>query len=101
MSSIWEALNEDGKNWRVILKVRKESYDGPPMERATVSTISSSSYTYVCVQALSLLEHLVKLGSERVVDDARTNMFRIRMYNDFTYRDDMGHDRGGGSKCDY
>eukprot|EP01138_Halocafeteria_seosinensis_P014139 gb/GECG01014437.1/.p1 GENE.gb/GECG01014437.1/~~gb/GECG01014437.1/.p1 ORF type:complete len:610 (+),score=108.28 gb/GECG01014437.1/:1-1830(+) len=66
MSAIWESLDEDGKNWRVILK------------------------------ALTLLEHLVKLGSERVIDDARSNLFRVRMYNDFTYRDEMGHDRGGG-----
>lgn len=36
-------------------------------------------------QALSLLEHLVKNGAERVIEDARDNLHRVRMLADFNY----------------
>lgn len=49
-------------------------------------------------QGLTLLDHLVKLGAERVVDDAREHLFRIQVLQDFTYQDEEGVDRGQGSK---
>ncbi|CAN0102215.1 unnamed protein product, partial [Ectocarpus fasciculatus] len=36
-------------------------------------------------QALCLLEHLIKNGAERVIEDARDNLHRVRMLSDFNY----------------
>jgi epsin len=45
-------------------------------------------------QALQLLEFLVKNGSERVVDDARSHLSLIRMLRQFHYIDQNGKDQG-------
>ena len=45
-------------------------------------------------QALQLLEDLVKHGSERVVDDARSHISTIKMLRNFHYIDDKGKDQG-------
>ncbi|GKZ57314.1 epsin-3, clathrin recruitment and traffic between the Golgi and endosome [Aspergillus niger] len=45
-------------------------------------------------KALQLLEFLVKNGSERVVDDARSHMSLIRMLRQFHYIDENGKDQG-------
>lgn len=45
-------------------------------------------------QALQLLEYLVKHGSERVVDDARSHVSTIKMLRSFHYIDEKGKDQG-------
>ncbi|GAA6026314.1 hypothetical protein JCM8202_005848 [Rhodotorula sphaerocarpa] len=45
-------------------------------------------------KALVLLEYLVKNGSERVVDDARSNSSVIRVLRNFHYIDENGKDQG-------
>ena len=45
-----------------------------------------------CAQALQLLEYLIKNGSERVVDDARSHISTIKMLRNFYYIDDKGKD---------
>ncbi|RMD42605.1 hypothetical protein DV735_g2554, partial [Chaetothyriales sp. CBS 134920] len=45
-------------------------------------------------KALQLLEFLVKNGSERVVDDARSHLSLIRMLRQFHYIDPNGKDQG-------
>ncbi|PWY91163.1 ENTH-domain-containing protein [Aspergillus heteromorphus CBS 117.55] len=45
-------------------------------------------------KALQLLEFLVKNGSERVVDDARSHMSLIRMLRQFHFIDQNGKDQG-------
>lgn len=45
-------------------------------------------------QALTLLEFLVKNGSERVVDDARAHISTIKMLRSFHYIDEKGKDQG-------
>lgn len=65
MREVWESLNHAGKNWRQIFK------------------------------GLTLLDVLIKHGSERVVDDARDHLFRIRTLTDFTHHED-GSDKGTG-----
>jgi epsin len=49
-----------------------------------------------CVQsqALQLLEYLVKHGSERVVDDARSHISTLKMLRSFHYIDEKGKDQG-------
>ena len=51
-------------------------------------------------KSLQLLEFLVKHGSERVVDDARSHISTIKMLRNFHYIDDKGKDQGiNGSYC--
>ncbi|TFK93275.1 ENTH-domain-containing protein [Polyporus arcularius HHB13444] len=45
-------------------------------------------------KALQLLEYLVKNGSERVVDDARSHIGTIKMLRNFYYVDEKGKDQG-------
>lgn len=45
-------------------------------------------------KALQLLEYLVKHGSERVVDDARSHISTLKMLRNFHYIDDKGKDQG-------
>jgi hypothetical protein len=45
-------------------------------------------------QALQLLEYLVKNGSERVVDDARTHLAMVKILRNFHYIDEKGKDQG-------
>lgn len=45
-------------------------------------------------KSLQLLEYLVKHGSERVVDDARSHISTIKMLRNFHYVDDKGKDQG-------
>ncbi|KAF8501960.1 hypothetical protein BU17DRAFT_78404 [Hysterangium stoloniferum] len=45
-------------------------------------------------KALQLLEYIIKHGSERVVDDARSHLSTIKMLRNFHYIDDKGKDQG-------
>ena len=45
-------------------------------------------------QALQLLEFLVKNGSERVIDDARSHLSLLKMLRQFQYIDQNGKDQG-------
>ena len=46
------------------------------------------------VQALQLLEFLIKNGSERVIDDARSHLSLLKMLRQFHYIDQNGKDQG-------
>ncbi|KIJ54517.1 hypothetical protein M422DRAFT_24460 [Sphaerobolus stellatus SS14] len=45
-------------------------------------------------KALQLLEYLIKHGSERVVDDARSHLSTVKMLRNFHYIDEKGKDQG-------
>lgn len=47
-------------------------------------------------QALQLLEYLIINGSDRVIDEARENIFSIRTLRNFRYVDEKGKDHGSG-----
>lgn len=64
MGIIWKRLNDHGKNWRHVYK------------------------------ALTLLDYLVKTGSERVAKSSRDNIFAIQTLKDFQYLDRDGRDQG-------
>lgn len=64
MSMIWKRLNDHGKNWRHVYK------------------------------ALTLLDYLIKTGSERVVVQCKENIFAIQTLKDFQYIDKDGKDQG-------
>lgn len=48
----------------------------------------------IYLQSLQLLEFLVKNGSERVIDDARSHLSLLRMLRQFHYIDQNGKDQG-------
>ena len=50
------------------------------------------------VQSLQLLEYLIKHGSERVVDDARSHISTLKMLRNFHYIDEKGKDEGINGK---
>ncbi|KAM3863648.1 LOW QUALITY PROTEIN: epsin-3 [Diretmus argenteus] len=64
MGMIWKRLNDHGKNWRHVYK------------------------------ALTLLDYLVKTGSERVAQQCRENVYTIQTLRDFQYMDRDGRDQG-------
>ena len=61
---VWKRLNDHGKNWRHVYK------------------------------ALTLLDYLIKTGSERVAQQCRENIFAIQTLKDFQYIDRDGKDQG-------
>ena len=53
---------------------------------------------YVVRQSLSSLEHLVKNGAERFIEDARDNLHRVRMLSDFNYYEGPVDKGSGGTR---
>jgi epsin len=83
MPSIYSRFMEkEARQWRQIYKVR--------LQRCARLM---QSLTHI-LQALQLLEYLIKHGSERVVDDARSHISTIKMLRNFHYHDDKGKDEG-------
>nr|XP_039269181.1 epsin-2-like [Styela clava] len=64
MSMIWKRVNDHGKNWRHVYK------------------------------ALTLLDYLIKTGSERVAQQCKENIFAIQTLKDFQFLDRDGKDQG-------
>ncbi|KAK2109307.1 Epsin-3 [Saguinus oedipus] len=64
MGMLWWRLNDSGENWRHVYK------------------------------ALTLLDYLLKTGSERVAHQCRENLYTIQTLKDFQYIDRDGKDQG-------
>ncbi|XP_048411227.1 epsin-2-like isoform X2 [Stegostoma tigrinum] len=64
MGMIWKRLNDHGKNWRHVYK------------------------------ALTLLDYLIKTGSEKVSQQCKENIFTVQTLKDFQYVDRDGKDQG-------
>ena len=47
------------------------------------------------VQALNLIDHLIRNGSPRMIDDARDNIEKLRALQDFSFKEQQ-YDRGNG-----
>lgn len=60
--------------------------------RGAVLTLS-----VMLLQALTLLDHLVKSGTERVVENARDHMFKLRQLSEFSYHDGSADKGAGGA----
>ncbi|KZV81364.1 ENTH-domain-containing protein [Exidia glandulosa HHB12029] len=69
-------MEKEARQWRQIYKARSHPIFSP------------------LIQALQLLEFLIKNGSERTVDDARAHLSTIKMLRNFHYIDDKGKDQG-------
>ncbi|XP_078426772.1 epsin-3-like isoform X2 [Cetorhinus maximus] len=64
MGMIWKRLNDHGKNWRHVYK------------------------------ALTLLDYLIKTGSEKVSQQCKENIYTVQTLKDFQYIDRDGKDQG-------
>ena len=64
METLWERINDDGKNWRHVYK------------------------------GLLLLEYLIRSGSPEVIREAKVKMIEIQTLKDFQYIDEVGKDAG-------
>jgi len=64
LGMIWKRLNDHGKNWRHVYK------------------------------AMTLLDYLIKTGSERVAQECRENIYTIQTLRDFQHMDRDGLDQG-------
>ena len=62
--------------------------------RRRIEAVFTTHPTGYIGQALQLLEYIIKHGSERVVDDARSHLSTIKMLRNFHYIDDKGKDQG-------
>lgn len=52
----------------------------------------------VSIQALNLIDHLIRNGSPRMIDDARDNIEKLRSLQDFSFKEQQ-YDRGNGGGC--
>jgi epsin len=77
-------MEKEARQWRQIYKVSHRS--GVP---SVLPLIVGNLF-----QALQLLEYLIKHGSERVVDDARSHVSTLKMLRSFHYIDEKGKDQG-------
>jgi hypothetical protein len=77
-------MEKEARQWRQIYKASYRS--GLP---SVLPLIVGNLF-----QALQLLEYLVKHGSERVVDDARSHVSTLKMLRSFHYIDEKGKDQG-------
>jgi len=102
-SRVYEVLSH--KNWgassTLLNDIAKDTYDYD--KYTTVTRLmwegmdNRPAAWRVVFKALTLLEHLVKNGSERCVDDARNHSHKLRSLNNFNYYEGTV-DRGIGVK---
>jgi epsin len=78
-------MEKEARQWRQIYKVCRN---------LLLWLVFLSLMVAFNVQALQLLEYLIKHGSERVVDDARSHLSTIKMLRSFHYIDEKGKDQG-------
>lgn len=91
MPTVYRRFTEkESKQWRQIYKVREKEEESDN-EKYIINTLW-------IFQALVLLEYLIKNGSERVVDDARSHVSMIKVMRNFYYIDDKGKDEGLNGK---
>ncbi|KAF8248982.1 ENTH-domain-containing protein [Wilcoxina mikolae CBS 423.85] len=78
--------DKTAEEWRQIYKV--DQFDSISFMGAYGAT------NIVNLQALQLLEFLIKNGAEQVIDDARSHLSTIKMLRQFYYIDHNGKDQG-------
>jgi epsin len=78
-------MEKEARQWRQIYKV---------YHNLLLWLVFLSFIVMFDLQALQLLEYLIKHGSERVVDDARSHLSTIKMLRSFHYIDEKGKDQG-------
>ncbi|GAA6054518.1 hypothetical protein JCM3770_005825 [Rhodotorula araucariae] len=85
-SSLMQTIAQDTFNFQTFNEIMPTLYS-----RFTEKEAREWRQIY---KALQLLEYLVKNGSERVVDDARSHLSLVRVLRNFHYVDENGKDQG-------
>lgn len=85
-STLMEQIAQGTFNFR-----EREEVVGMVFKRFTEKTGSEWRQIY---KALQLLEYLIKHGSEKFIDDARSGIKIVQMLEDFHYIDSQGRDQG-------
>ena len=88
MNAIWKRLDEPGKHWRHVYKVRVVTSSSSFLLRAKYHIVVH------CDQALILLEYLIKNGSEGVAAEAKVHLLQIKTLKEFQYFDEDRKDCG-------
>ena len=84
MEVLDKRLNDKGKNWRHVFKVRTPL----PIQLRPVANMRSLP------QSLTLLDYCLHAGSENVVIYFRDNIYVIKTLKEFQYVDEYGKDQG-------
>jgi epsin len=83
MEMLDKRLNDKGKNWRHVFKVR------------VCSSLVMNLPKYLTLwQCLTVLDYLLHAGSENVVVYFRDNIYIIKTLKEFQYLDEYGKDQG-------
>lgn len=77
--AIWKTLAVQPKYWKQIFKVRIFLF-------------------FFIFQALNLIDHLIRNGSPRIIDDTRDRIEKLRSLQDFSFKEQQ-YERGNGSVC--
>ncbi len=83
-------LNDKGKYWRHIYKVRASTVSALSAERLLITDKSS----VVSSQSLTVVEYLLHSGSPKVAQYFRDNIYLIKTLTEFQHIDDNGRDVG-------
>ncbi|ELW64769.1 Epsin-1 [Tupaia chinensis] len=118
MSMIWKRLNDHGKNWRHVYKGRTLEGAAARFQKPVPGIVQRALQTEVLhgpfgtepdldqrwlpraelsagpPQAMTLMEYLIKTGSERVSQQCKENMYAVQTLKDFQYVDRDGKDQG-------
>ncbi len=92
MSMVWKRLNDHGKNWRHVYKVRLTLTSG----RCGIWDYKHNLIVFctpALTQAMTLMEYLIKTGSERVAQQCRENIYAVQTLKDFQFIDRDGKDQ--------
>jgi epsin len=81
---IWANLDTDGKSWKQIFKVMKFFFQSVFID-----------YKHECSQTLTLIDFLIKNGSERFIEASRDKLYRIRTLQDYNFYEGTV-DKGSG-----
>jgi len=88
---VYKRLTEESKNWRIVFKVC--------LRYLCIRHCDCRSQLTVCEsQSLVLLEHMLRVGSDRVIQEARDRIYSVRSLQDFRAQEEM-QDRGSGGVC--
>lgn len=89
-------LNDKGKNWRHVFKVRTGTKIGYSSVKSHNMEIAPLTLPLCAMhyQSLTLLDYCLHVGSEDVVSYAKENMYVVKTLKEFQHIDDNGKDVG-------
>lgn len=95
MSMVWKRLNDHGKNWRHVYKVSLAVLLllVADVLYGAINNMIWLFSTFPLSQAMTLMEYLIKTGSERVAQQCRENIYAVQTLKDFQYIDRDGKDQ--------